>query len=248
MIAPPPVLVFDFDGVLCDSLDECMMVAWYAHDGKAVRWFLDPGLKGVPKDIIERIQGCRPFMRHLAHFLVPLVEHDLPSSHAEFAATFDTLPSEDIERFASAAEGFRAELREKHPEPWHARHTVEARLGDLVRDGYIATARDRHSVGQILVAHGIEVPEQRIFGSLRHKTDALNEIAERESLEPLDIVLVDDSIENCVAARRSGFAAYWACWGYHADGDAKTARDHGIPVVTVEALLRVPMRHPVLDP
>lgn len=239
MTAPPPLLVFDFDGVLCDSLDECMMVAWYVRDGKPVRSFLDPGLKGVPKHIVERFQGCRPFMCHLAHFLVPLVELDPPGSRAEFAARFDALPSEDIERFASAAEGFRAELRVKHPESWRARHTVEARLGNLVRDGYIATARDRDSVGQILGAEGIDVPDERIFGSLRDKTDALHEIAERESLEPIDVVLVDDSIENCVAARRSGFAAYWARWGYHADGDAQTAREHGIPVVTVEALLHV---------
>jgi phosphoglycolate phosphatase-like HAD superfamily hydrolase len=231
--------VFDFDGVLCDSLEECMMVAWYAYDGKPVRWFLNPGLAGVPDDVVARFQGCRPFMRHLAHFLVPLVEHDLPGTHGEFATRFDALPGEQIESFARAAEGFRAKLRARHPEPWRARHTVDVRLADLVRDGYIATARDRDSVGQILGSHGIEVPESRIFGSLRDKTEALAKIAERESLDPLHVVLVDDSVENCLAARSSGFDAYWASWGYHADGDAATAVRHGISVVTVEALLRV---------
>jgi phosphoglycolate phosphatase-like HAD superfamily hydrolase len=240
----PPLLVFDFDGVLCDSLEECMMVAWYAHAAEPIERFLEPGMAGVPDDVVERFAGCRPFMRHLAHFLVPLVDGDLPTTHAEFAARFDALPDEQADRFATAAEGYRARLRAEHPEPWRARHTVDVRLGALVRDGYVATARDRASVEQILHVRGIDVRADRVFGSLRDKTRALETIAAREGRAPLDVVLVDDSVENCIAARDAGYAAYWASWGYHADGDASTATAHGIPAVTVEALLRVSSESP----
>ncbi len=238
---PPPLLVFDFDGVLCDSLEECMMVAWYAYKSKPVGHFLDPALEGVPPEVLERFQRCRPFMRHLGHFLLPLVvTSDLPTTHAGFAAQYQALPPADVERFADAANDYRKKLRSEHAEPWHARHTVQDELRELVAGAYIATARDSASVGHILRAHGFEVDDGRVFGSLRDKTDALTQVAARESRDPADVVLVDDSVENCVAARKAGFGAYWATWGYHAEGDAGTAERHKIPALSVEDLLRMP--------
>lgn len=234
-----PLLVFDFDGVLCDSLEECMMVAWYAHAGESLERFVAPGLDGVPTDVVQRFEVCRPFMRHLGHFFVALVDRELPSTHDEFAARYDALAGDASERFVRAAEAYRAGLRAEHASAWRARHAVETRLGPLAGDGYVATARDHDSVSQILGGHGIAIPGDRVFGSLRDKTRALRLIAQRESLAPRDVVLVDDSIQNCIAAREAGFAAYWASWGYHADGDAGTAVAHGIPVMTVQALLRV---------
>lgn len=234
------LLVFDFDGVLCDSLAECMMVAWYAHAGEPLERFVAPGLDGVPREVRQRFESCRPFMRHLGHFFVPLVERVPPATtHAEFQARFDALAGDDAERFVRAAEAYRAGLRAEHASDWHACHAVELRLGALAREAYIATARDRDSVTQILGGQGIAIADDRIFGSLRDKTRALALIAERESRAPQDVVLVDDSIENCIAAREAGFGAYWASWGYHAAADAMTATRHGIPAATVEALLRV---------
>lgn len=231
------MLVYDFDGVICDSLDESMMVAWYAHDGQPVARFLTPGLAGVPAGVLERFRGCRPFMRHLPHFLVPLLSEDIPTSYAAFAERFDTIPTAEIERFATAAECYRRRLRADHAEAWCAQHRIELRLRESVDDAYIATARDRASVAHILRAHGIEVSEDRVFGSLRDKTTALARIAEYESRPRRDIVLVDDSIQNCVAAQASGFGAYWAAWGYHGGSDAETAIEHGIAILTVEDLL-----------
>lgn len=234
------LLVFDFDGVLCDSLEECMMVAWYAHTRAEAICFVDPGLAGVPADVIDRFRRCRPFMRHLAHFLVPLVvETGLPTTHADFAARYEALPSADVERFAADADAYRARIRREHAEAWHARHTVESGLRELAAGAYIATARDSASVGHILSAHGFEVDPDRVFGSLRGKVPALRRIALRESRSPAEVVLVDDSIENCIAARQVGFAAYWAEWGYHADDDAETARRYGIAGVSVDGLLQV---------
>src|ERR1700710_2791750 len=120
--AVPPVLVFDFDGVLCDSLEECMMVAWYAHTGAPVSHFVDPGLAGVPAAVAGRFERCRPFMRHLLHLLVPIVVLEPPRSRAAFAACFDAIAPEDAERFAEAAERYRAGLRREHPERWCAQH------------------------------------------------------------------------------------------------------------------------------
>lgn len=234
----PPVLVFDFDGVLCDSLEECMMVAWYAHAGAPVSEFVDPGIDGVPPAVIERFERCRPFMRHLLHLLVPVIEPNAPRTRAEFVARYEAIPSGQAETFGQVAERYRSALRRDHPRPWCERHAMEHRLGGLVREAYIATARDTASVGHILRAHGMAVHEDHVFGSLRTKPPALDAIATRELRPRAAVVLVDDSIENCIAARDAGFSACWASWGYHAPEDAETARRCGIPALGVEALLQ----------
>lgn len=238
----PPVLVFDFDGVLCDSLQECTMVAWYAHTGGRVSDFVDPGLAGVPPEVIDRFERCRPFMRHLPHLLVPLVELQPPTTRDAFTARYDAIAACDAEAFARAAEQFRADLRREHPRRWCEQHAVERRLAALVEGAYIATARDNASVRHILRAHGMAIGDDHIFGSLRTKPPALDAIASREACSRDAVVLVDDCIENCIAAREAGFAAHWASWGYHAPEDAETARRRGIPALTVEALLHQPTR------
>jgi len=239
----PPVLVFDFDGVLCDSLEECMMVAWYAHSGAAVSDFVYPGLSGVPAPVAERFARCRPFMRHLLHLLVPIIEPDPLRTHASFAARYEAIPAREAEAFGKAAERYRAELRRDHRDSWCQRHAVERRLAQLVRGAYIATARDSGSVEQILRAHGMAIHDEHLFGSLRSKPPALHAIASRELRNRADVILVDDSIENCISACDKGFAARWASWGYHAPTDAETARSYGIPALTVDALLQQPSAH-----
>ena len=140
-----PLLVFDFDGVLCDSLAECMMVAWYAHAGEPLARFVAPGLDGVPARDRQRFERCRPFMRHLGHFFVPLVEHapaaDDPRRVRRRASTRSpaTTPSASSAPPRPTAPACAPSTRAH----WHACHTVELRLGALASDAYIATARDR---------------------------------------------------------------------------------------------------------
>jgi phosphoglycolate phosphatase-like HAD superfamily hydrolase len=232
------LLVFDFDGVLCDSLEECMLVAWYAHAGAAVSDFVEPGMAGLPPDLVDRFERCRPFMRHMLHLMVPIVDPHPPRSHPEFVARYSEIPASEAEAFGRAVDRYRAALRRAHPESWCDRHRVESRLAELVRDAYIATARDTASVGFILRAYGIAIHDDHVFGSLRTKCAALDAIAIRESRERADVVLVDDSIENCIAAQTAGFSAGWASWGYHAAEDAEAARSRGIPALTVESLLQ----------
>ncbi len=233
----PPVLVFDFDGVLCDSLEECMLVAWYAHVGAPASRFVSPGLAGIPPAVVGRFERCRPFMRHLLHLLVPIVEPEPLRTREAFMARYDAIASAETEAFGRAAERYRSALRRRHPQSWCERHAMERRLGGLVRGAYVATARDSASVGHLLRAHDMTVHDDHVFGSLRTKLPALDAIATRELCAPADVVLIDDSIDNCIAARDAGFSARWASWGYHAPEDAATATACGIPALTVESLL-----------
>jgi phosphoglycolate phosphatase-like HAD superfamily hydrolase len=232
----PRVLALDFDGVICDSLEEALLISWNAYTGAPVRAFVEPGLAGIPSEVIDRFTRCRPFARHLGHWLVPFTVRSVPSSHAEFLARYDELTTAMIKAFTSAARRYRAQVRRDHTDQWLAHHRVQPELAAAVADAYIVTARDSRSVRQILSAHAIDIDERRIFGSRSSKQGALRAIALREAVEPAAVTLVDDNIENCIAAQAAGHGAWWATWGYNSPADHALAAGHDITPITVEAL------------
>lgn len=245
---PRRVVVLDFDGVLCDSLAECTLVAYLAHEGLPSRSFVDPGLAGVPNSVIQRIARCRPFMRHLGHFIVPLRSTGVVNDRADFNARYEEVPKASVEAFIDAAVDVRQAVRSTYEPQWLAQQHVDARLATLAAGAYIATARDAASVINILRAHAIETDRNRIFGSLREKVSALRSIATLESVDRACVVLVDDSIENCLAATAAGYGAEWASWGYHEPGDADTARAHRILALTVDDLAPIPLPRLISHP
>jgi phosphoglycolate phosphatase-like HAD superfamily hydrolase len=234
------VLALDFDGVICDSLEEGLLISWNAHTRAPIQAFVEPGLAGVPPEVTDRFTGCRPFARHLGHWLVPFAIGSVPASHAEFTARYDELPGRTIETFTAAAADYRAAVRRTYPDQWLSHHVVQPGLADVLTGAYIVTARDSESVSRILEAHEAGVDDARIFGSSTDKPAALKTIATREGVQPADVTLVDDSIENCLAAHAGGYGAWWATWGYSISADHARAVAHGIPAISIGALRRPP--------
>jgi len=231
-------LVLDFDGVLCDSAEECLDISWLAYTGAPVDAFArrDRGEYAVPPAVAERYWRTRPFMRHLAQFVVPLLDAPAPTDRAAFAERFASLPEGLADTFAAAARAYRAEVRFRHRDAWLAVHGVWPQVARLVDGAYIATARDSASVLEILGAHGVRANAARIYDQLTEKTAALAHIASRESLARADVWLLDDSIDNCLAARAAGFGAGWASWGCSDEGDEAIALARGLPVITLDDL------------
>jgi phosphoglycolate phosphatase-like HAD superfamily hydrolase len=234
------VLAVDFDGVICDSLTEGLLVSWNTHSGASVKAFVDPGLAGVPPAVADRFTRCRPFARHFGHWLLPMVVDEAPSSHAEFAARYDELPQAWVRAFIAAAGRYRAKVRCVYPERWLAHHRVQLGLGNALAHAYVVTARDTDSVRQILHAHAIPIDPERIFGSSSDKNAALQAIATREAVELRAVTLVDDNVENCVAAQTAGYSAWWATWGYNSAADRALASGYGIDAISIDMLRRSP--------
>ena len=105
-------LVLDFDGVLCDSATECLHNSWASYNGFDVEAFgARTGPYAVPADVAARYWRTRPFMRHLAHFVVPLLDGPVPSDRVAFAERFASLPAGMAEGFATGARAYRAAVR-----------------------------------------------------------------------------------------------------------------------------------------
>ena len=235
-IPPRSQLVLDFDGVLCDSATECLHIAWAAYNGFGVEAFgACEGTYAVPAEVAERYWRTRPYMRHLAHFIVPLLDGPPPADRAAFAERFASLSPARTAAFTWAAREYREAVRAHRRDAWLALHRVWPQIAALAEGAYIATARDRGSVCEILAAHGVRADPARNYDELSEKTAALAEIAARESLDRAQVWLLDDSVDNCRLAKDAGFGAGWASWGCSDPGDEAIAVANDIAVIRLEA-------------
>ena len=228
------VLALNFDGVIGDSLEGGLLISWNAHMRAPVRAFVEPGPAVAPPDVVDRFTCCRPFTRHVGHWLVPFVIRSMPTARVESAARYDELCAPTIEVFACAAEDYRTEVRRGHPGQWLAHHRVQPGIDEVVADAYIVTAREGESVRQILSAHAMGVDETRILESCTDRQRALESIAAGEDLAPADRTLVDDNIDNCLAACAAGYGVWWSTWGHEAAADEAPAVARGITAMSID--------------
>lgn len=237
-VRSPGVVVLDFDGVICDSWRECAFITWAGQHGWAPAEFGASAFPAIPGAFIQRFLALRGYARHLGHFAVPVQ----PSSEritcrAEFDTFYAGLAPEVVATFVERALRFRASARKRYRKQWLAFHVLYEGVPELLRALsnrlYIVTARDRESVRDMLLAHGIVVQPERIYGERCSKGAALREI---EAKEHAEVYFVDDDLADVVAAQKDGRRALWARWGYSAPEDSAKASWLGVPMLSLPEL------------
>lgn len=232
------VIVPDFDGVICDGLDECVLVSWNGYYGKDLSAFSAQGLASIPIEFVERFRHCRNFAKHLGHFIVPFVDFTTPiTSQEDFQTIYTAIPPAIVQEFMEKVTDYRRWVREEKEAEWLSHHTLypgmERFLSNINLPVYIVTAKDGESVRKILSSFGIKLDESQIFGEQQTKLDALSRIAHLEEIHNQELYFFDDNILNVVEARKAGYSAYWATWGYNAPDHFHIARENSVPSVSL---------------
>lgn len=236
------VLVFDFDGVICDSWRECALVTWNAYHNRPPAEFGIVTFDALPVGFIERFRELRGFARHLGHFLVPLLPaSDLIRTQEDFDRCYSTLALDTVDKFVTRASRYRAMVRYGKRECWLALHHMyegmPGLLSELAAHLYVVTARDSASVRELLSSHGIDLSLDQIYGEQQSKLAALADIQAREGVEAERVHFVDDSLSNIVIAREAGHSVGWATWGYSAPEHRDKAVRFGVPQLALSDLL-----------
>lgn len=236
------VTVSDFDGVICDGLHECILVSWNGHYGKDLSAFSDQGLASIPDNFVKRFRHCRNFAKHLGHFIVPLVDSTTSiTSQEDFQRIYIAIVPDIVHEFMEKVTKYRHWARKEKEAEWLSHHTLypgmERFLSSINLPVYIVTAKDSESVMKILSSFGIKLDESRIFGEQQTKLDALSRIAHLEEVPNQELYFFDDNILNVIEARRAGYSAYWATWGYNTPDHFHIARENSVPSVSLSEFL-----------
>jgi phosphoglycolate phosphatase-like HAD superfamily hydrolase len=226
-------LILDFDGVICDAMEECALVTWLGVHAASPRAPVSSYLTAMPRGFVDRFRTVRDYARLLDHFLV--AHRPAAASirtQARFDAIFACIAREYVREFTRSATATRARCRAEEPRFWLDLHAFYPGITELLREhaGQIAivTAKDEDSVRTILGWHGLADTVTEVIGACSRKAEAVQDLCQRHGTAPPAVTFIDDNLANARQVAATGARSYWAMWGYHTGDDAAAAEAAGI--------------------
>jgi len=237
-MAAHPLLVLDFDGVVCDSLDECFVSSWVAF----FTLYRNEAPPHVPVTLRRDFARLRPFIRAGADFM--LIQEIL---HEGMTVTdqqsFDRLVREaGPEKMAGFKELFvtaRTDLMERDRSFWMSLNRIYPHMLDafarLPVDApvHILSTKMPLFIAEILAHAQIQFPPHRI-----HEAQSNDKLTTVELLRAegafRKAIFVDDQIDY-LRGNTTAVEAYLASWGYVKQ--EWLAADSGVHVITPTSFL-----------
>lgn len=181
------VYVFDFDGVICDSVGENILTTWRAAAPADMP-------RKPPADLEARFRACRPVIE-TGHQNIPLLHLLLQGYEVEqILSGFDQLLQDFLtehgqtEADSMAAFGkARAAWQAEDPEDWFSAqgfyaHAI-APVNRVADRAVIATTKQHESACRLVTRAGLEIPLARVYGMERlgpqKKRNVLEAVLER---------------------------------------------------------------------
>ncbi len=210
------MLFLDFDGVLCDSINECYVSSWLAFYRSAEQ----------PKAIslAERrvFDGYRPFIRRGADYLV--LQHCVRngirlSCQQDFDAQVARMGERRMADYDRLFYEVRRELLDKHRPYWLALNppfsAILPALKGVASNPHVHVISTKRSdyILEILRSWGLAWPLERIYCSgTEVKEGYLRACLDREGRE--EGILVDDQIDHLTRIKDPRIRGLLASWGY----------------------------------
>ncbi len=224
------ILCLDFDGVICDSLDETLLTtynAYQAYKNPAGEPPMATRLEEVPREMAEFFRAYRYLVRPAGEYwlLMDALSSNYHQLDQEEFQKRTVIHSETIAAFEPVFFHTRRRFQEGFREQWLGLHhlfpqfsTAWEGLNNHFRV-YIVTTKNFAAVVPLLAHFNIEVPRERIFSKEKSpkKNHAVNEIAGLEGVTPKDIFFVDDHPLHLKDVETTGASIFWASWGYYSE-------------------------------
>lgn len=221
-----PLLALDFDGVICDSLDECLVSACNARHRLRGKQKLVRTPADIDPELVARFRRHRYLVRGageyeaLLHWL--LTRDDDPTPHAFTEAV--RLRSAEVIAFQPVFFIVRTALRSADAAVWTAlhRHYVQATDGwaalHRTHDVHLVTTKDLASVRHFNRVWDLGLDDDRLHTCERfvNKAGAVSRLASSRGARPRDVTFVDDHPGHLADVAATGARCLWAQWGYTA--------------------------------
>jgi phosphoglycolate phosphatase-like HAD superfamily hydrolase len=250
----PGLLVLDFDGVVCDGMDEFVESSSRALadvTGRAIPFSLRTELSA-------RFAALRPVVESGWEMvtLMGLLSERGPAEDARVRDDWAVVRDEYLRahgleraRLAAALDTARERWFASDASGWLARHRfypgIAAWLARLVAEErlvYVLSTKGKPFLDRLLAAHRVPLPSARVIGKAeprREKWDVLRALAVAHGVGARDVWFVEDRLATLLDLRRhapdlAAARLFLAAWGYvFPDRDPVAARAAGIPVLSL---------------
>jgi phosphoglycolate phosphatase-like HAD superfamily hydrolase len=207
----------DFDGVICDSINECCNTSYEAMRRCHTYSSLPSQMKSEWRSLFYLNRGvvrpARDYFKLWKWILDPAEDHDLHLS----ALSHISFPTTELHEFESAFFAERISKINKHLDAFIGDNPIYDEIvqawSQIPRPIYIVTTKDELSTRTLLTHYGLEIDGlfSKDSGS---KPDALRMISRIHNLAIQDVRFVDDNPEHVQDARSTGATCGLIGWGY----------------------------------
>ena len=243
------ILALDFDGVVIDSIEECLVVSYNAlaiHRGRPDRI---SNLSELDLKIVKEARRIRNFIRHGQDYV--FIQLAL-----EQKVTIENQP--DFDRFLEAHKSLNADFREifygerarfleDKPEQWLTLNPFYAGMQEFLENFqpkkllYIITTKLKENVLAIIDAARIDILPEHIHSadSDLTKTEIIQNLLNEKQISPERLHFIDDQVDMLIKAQRIGVNLYLAGWGYNNTRQIQRARENDLELLLLTDFYRL---------
>ena len=238
------LLCMDFDGVVVDGSNECLIVSWLAFHNKGVPKDPTMVLDGIPSTLSMKFNNLRNYVRHDGHFIVPyLFNGDLKIGNQEdFDQVFSSIKPSIIQEFSRVFQSIRRKIRQDHAGAWFSYHNFYPNIRTVFNQGHdihIVSGKDTPSIQAILEKNNIFLGRDKIHGGLRTKISVLKSLYQDSLSQHGDMIFIDDNLPNVLESSALGIRTLWADWGFNTVEHLRTAKMHAIKATTLSEFINL---------
>jgi len=235
------LLVLDFDGVICDSAEECFVSSWTAYHALYRR---QPGGE-APAAARTAFRAMRPFVRSGEDFV--LIQRLIAGgssvlSQPEFDRAWERPGTPSRDRFKGLFYQARTDLLEKDRRAWLSLNRIYPHVSEALSGLspavplYILSTKKPEFVGETLAANGITVPTAHLLYSQGEpKLSTVERL--RETLGCGEAIFVEDQIDAILGNTNPRIRVYLASWGYVQESWLRESA--GIPILSPQDFVKL---------
>ena len=231
----PNILALDFDGVVCNGLQE-----YFASTRKAYQqiWSVEVDDRFAPS-----FYRLRPVIETGWEMPILLRALVLEMDEAEIADHFQEIATQIVAKenlskqvLVDRLDGVRDDWIQNDLDGWLGLHTFYPGVIDWLTKVinsptilYIVTTKEGRFVKQLLQQQGIDLPVEQIIGkeSKRPKYETLKILRDRHQQGEISITFIEDRLKALQEVARQPdlkfVHLYLADWGYNLEGDRQLA-------------------------
>ena len=220
-------LLWDFDGVVVDSIDECLLTSYNAFLQHQDNKEFVANLDNIPEKVAKEFNRIRKYVRaprgyFIIHNAIQEAKNiDSINSFEDYFASHKN----EIGIYEDTFYSMRNKLQNKNPQYWMSLHRVYPWVKDSwdllsnYFEYFIVSNKDAHSISLILQNACMAINDDHIFGKEFNieKMKIVKHILEFFKIEKDSAYFIDDNSLNLAEVSKLGIRMFFASWGYQAD-------------------------------
>jgi len=237
------ILALDFDGVVVDSIKECLVSGYNAYANyrgqKNIERYeqLEAGWATQARQMRNYIRNGEDYV-FIAHALAQGAPVQQQKDFDDFLARHQQLRASFFEHMVNQRLDFSA----AHAEAWTAVNPLYAGMRDFLQhypnkeNLYIITTKKLVFVHKILAANNISLIDANVRDTAggESKRQIIEEILQKRHAAPETFHFIDDQIDTLMQVQPTDVNVALAAWGYNNEQQIEKAQTEGIAVLELQ--------------